>query len=87
VASAGESKAFGLLLAAAQGEVVTAGGREPLYLLDDADAELDRGRLAAAWEAFSGAGQLLATTSRPQAWEGVPREASWAVEGGRARAL
>ena len=87
VASAGESKAFGLLLAAAQGEVVTAGGREPLYLLDDADAELDRGRLAAVWEAFSGAGQILATTSRPQAWEGLPREASWAVEEGRARPL
>jgi DNA replication and repair protein RecF len=85
VASAGEAEVFGLLLAAAQGELVREWGREPLYLLDDADAELDRGRLAAAWSAFADAAQLLATTSRPEAWEGLPHEAGWRVEDGRAR--
>ena len=82
VASAGENKVFGLLVAAAQGEVVAAGGREPLYLLDDVDAELDHGRLAGAWEAFAGASQLLATSSRPEAWESLPRTATWRVASG-----
>jgi recombinational DNA repair ATPase RecF len=82
VASAGEGKAFGLLLAAAQGELVAATGRQPAYLLDDADAELDRGRLAAVWQAFPPAAQLLVTSSRPEAWEGLPTAARWSVVAG-----
>jgi DNA replication and repair protein RecF len=87
VASAGEGKALGLLLAAAQGELVAATGREPLYLLDDADAELDRQRLAAVWQAFPRAAQVLATSSRTEAWEGIDAAARWEVGAGVLRAL
>ena len=83
VASAGEGKALGLLLAAAQGALVEATGRDPVYLLDDADAELDRGRLAAVWEAFAGAAQVLATSSRPEVWEGLPRDGRRSLSSGR----
>jgi len=83
VASAGEGKALGLLLAAAQGLLVEEEGRAPLYLLDDADAELDRERLLAAWAAFPAGADLLATSSRPQAWERLPAEGRWRVEAGR----
>jgi DNA replication and repair protein RecF len=82
VASAGEGKALGLLLAAAQGAVVEESGRQPVYLLDDADAELDRDRLAAVWQAFTPVAQLLATSSRPEVWEGLPASRRWAVAGG-----
>jgi DNA replication and repair protein RecF len=86
VASAGEGKALGLLLAAAQGTLVEATGRDPIYLLDDADAELDRDRLAAAWEAFAAVGQLLATSSRPEVWETLPADCRWRLSGGRLNA-
>lgn len=71
VASAGERKALGLLLVAAQAEVLATRRRAPLVLLDDADAELDRGRLEAVWRAFAGCEQLVATSSRPAAWSAV----------------
>jgi DNA replication and repair protein RecF len=86
VASAGEGKALGLLLAAAQGTLVEGTGREPIYLLDDADAELDRERLAAVWEAFAPVRQLLATSSRPEVWESLPMERRWRLSGGRVTA-
>jgi len=86
VASAGEGKALGLLLAAAQGTLVEATGRDPVYLLDDADAELDRERLAAVWEAFGPARQLLATSSRPEVWEALPASARWQLSAGRVTA-
>ena len=82
VASAGEGKALGLLLAAAQGTLVEATGRDPIYLLDDADAELDRERLAAVWEAFAPVRQLLATSSRPEVWETLPADRRWRLSGG-----
>ena len=86
VASAGEGKALGLLLAAAQGTLVEATGRDPVYLLDDADAELDRERLAAVWEAFAPATQLLATSSRPEVWEALPTGRRWQLSAGRVSA-
>ena len=86
VASAGEGKALGLLLAAAQGSLVETTGRTPIYLLDDADAELDRERLAAVWQAFGAVAQLLATSSRPEVWEGLPASRRWSVAGGRVSA-
>lgn len=86
VASAGEGKALGLLLAAAQGKVVEDTGREPLYLLDDADAELDRERLQGVWRAFAPVAQMLATSSRPEVWEGLPTGARWTVAAGRVTA-
>jgi DNA replication and repair protein RecF len=86
VASAGEGKALGLLLAAAQGKVVEDAGRDPVYLLDDADAELDRERLGAVWQAFAPVAQLLATSSRPEVWEGVFAGTRWSVREGRVSA-
>jgi DNA replication and repair protein RecF len=83
VASAGERKALGLLLAAAQGTLVEATGKTPLYLLDDADAELDRERLAGVWQAFAPVAQLLATSSRAEVWEGLETAHRWRVDGGR----
>jgi DNA replication and repair protein RecF len=68
VASAGERKLLGLFVLAALGRVLTAAGREPALLLDDADAELDSRRLAGATAAFSGFSRLLASSSRPAAW-------------------
>lgn len=71
-ASSGERKLAGLLLAAALGRRLAAAGRSPALLVDDADAELDRARLRVAVAAFGGFETLLVTSSRPQAWEGVP---------------
>jgi len=71
VASAGERKALGLVLAAAHGETLRKSGSEPTFLLDDADAELDPKRLEALWRGLGGAGQLLATSNRPAVWDAV----------------
>ncbi|HSM14407.1 MAG TPA: DNA replication and repair protein RecF [Thermoanaerobaculia bacterium] len=71
VASAGERKALGLLLLAALATRLAAAGREPALVLDDIDAELDRGRLerlAGLFEAFS---RRWLSSNRPQVWEGV----------------
>ena len=84
VASAGERKALGLIFAAAQARLCARLGRPPLVLLDDVDAELDRGRLAALWPAFAAAGQLLASSSRPEAWSAWPELRTWRLTGGRA---
>ena len=72
MASAGERKALGLALVAAHGETLKKSGAAPTYLLDDADAELDRQRLVALWRGLGEAGQLLATSNRPAVWEAVP---------------
>lgn len=85
--SAGERKAAGLLLAAAHGRVMNAAGRSPVYLLDDADAELAPPTLAAVWAVFAGveqgARQLFASSNRPQVWEGLEVLARHRVESGR----
>jgi len=84
VSSAGERKAFGLLLAAAQARLVMATGREPVVLLDDADTELDRDRLGAVWSAFEGLGQLFATSNRTAIWQALDVDGRWSVDGGSA---
>lgn len=71
VASAGERKALGLLLLAAQGRILASGGRLPVYLLDDVDTELDRRRLESLWRVFGTSGQLFATSNRPQIWDRI----------------
>jgi DNA replication and repair protein RecF len=83
VASAGERKALSLLLLAAHGRVIEAAGRQPLYLVDDADAELAVPTLGAVWRVFSGARQLLATSARPQVWLGLDVGRIWEMERGR----
>ena len=85
VASAGERKALGLVLLAAHGRVLSDGGREPIYLLDDADTELDRDRLGALWSVLRRARQLFCTSNRPQAWEKIEIDHPWRCVSGRLR--
>ena len=88
VASAGERKALSLLLLAAHGRVVEAAGRQPVYLLDDADAELAPSSVAAVWSVFARrvaatGGQLFASSNRPQVWLTLDVDTLWEVEKGR----
>ena len=85
VASAGERKALGLALLAAHGRILSDGGRDPVYLLDDADTELDQERLTALWRVFGACRQLFATSNRPKVWEGAEIEHRWRCEDGRLR--
>jgi len=87
VASAGERKALSLLLLAAHGRVLAGAGRDPLYLLDDADAELAPPTLAVLWRVFAGARQLIATSNRPQVWLTIEVGRVWQVERGRLASL
>jgi len=87
VGSAGEKKALSLLLLAAHGRVVAQAGRSPVYLLDDADAEFASPTLAAVWNVFAGADQLVASSNRPQVWLTLPVVSLWQMEGGRIAAL
>lgn len=82
-ASAGERKLVGLALTAARAAVLARLERAPLVLLDDLDAELDPQRLEAAWWLFSGAGQVVATTSRRELWERLEVSRAWSVAKGR----
>jgi len=87
VASAGERKALSLLLVAAHGRVVEAAGRRPVYLLDDADAELAPGSVAAVWSVFTRrvaetGGQLFASSNRPQVWLTLDVGTLWEVSKG-----
>ena len=82
-ASAGEKKLLGLALTAARGRLLEAAGRQPLYLLDDADGDLDRRRLEASWGLFTGASQLIATSHRPEAWSVVGGVVERRLEDGR----
>lgn len=87
VASAGERKALGLALLIAQGKLLSAAGKEPVYLLDDADTELDEKRLQDLWIAFHPVGQLLATSNRPEVWKKIDFDHFWHCEQGRLRPL
>ena len=80
--SAGERKALSLLLCAAHGRVLTLAGREPVYLLDDLDAELAAETLARLWRVFSLARQLVASSNRPAVWQGLDAEWRWTVAAG-----
>lgn len=82
VGSAGERKVLGLLLTAARGKVLESVERSPVYLLDDADSELDRGRLSSVWQAFSDAEQAFVSSSRPAAWSGAEEAVRWRLEAG-----
>jgi DNA replication and repair protein RecF len=82
VASAGERKALGLCLLAAHGRVLGSHGPEPVYLLDDADTELAPGTLESVWRVFATAGQLFATSNRPDVWSSIPFASRWGVAGG-----
>ena len=85
VASAGERKSLSLMLLAAHGRVMEEAGRTPVYLLDDADAELAPPTVAAVWGVFRNAGdtgQLVATSNRPQVWLTLEVGRVWEMEKG-----
>ena len=67
--------------------LLSAAGRAPLVLLDDLDAELDRERLAQATALFAAATQTVATSSRPEAFEGLRQGAGWGLDKGVISAL
>lgn len=87
VASAGERKALSLLLAAAHGRALEAVGTRPVYLLDDADAELSPQTHAAVWSVFKGVEQVIATSNRPQVWLTLEVGKAWEMDKGRMGAL
>jgi len=82
VGSAGERKVLGLLLAAARGRLLGAVGRDPIYLLDDADTELDRDRLEAVFGVFSEAKQVLVSSNRSEVWGMAKGAIRWRLEEG-----
>jgi DNA replication and repair protein RecF len=81
-ASAGERKVLALALLGALAELLVQSGKAPLVLLDDLDAELDRSRLRLASALFSGAPQVIVTSSRPELFSGTLAGASWALSEG-----
>lgn len=84
VASAGERKALSLLLLAAHGRAVESAGRSPVYLLDDADAELAPPTHTSVWNVFqNGSRQIFASSNRPQVWLTLEVGKVWEVEKGR----
>lgn len=85
VASAGERKSLSLLLLAAHGRTLEAMDRRPVYLLDDADAELAPATHASVWKVFQGeeARQLFASSNRPQVWLTLEVGKIWEMEKGR----
>ena len=70
-ASHGESWSFALALRLASYRLLTEDGSEPVLILDDVFAELDRRRRARLAELVSGAEQVLVTAAVP---EDVPEE-------------
>lgn len=82
VASAGERKAVGLCLLAAQSRLLATSGRPPLLLLDDLDTELDRQTFSRVWSAFSDLDQVFASSNRPEVWDDLPITCRWSVSRG-----
>lgn len=82
VGSAGERKVLGLLLAATRGRLLRAVKRDPIYLLDDADTELDRGRLEAVFGVFGEAKQVLVSSNRAEVWGMAEGAIQWRLEEG-----
>ena len=87
VASTGERKLFGLILTAARRRVLAASGSEPLILLDDLDAALDRQRLVELWQLFVGLPQVVVSSADRDLGSLLGQAQSWAVEAGRIEAL
>lgn len=85
VASAGERKSLSLLLLAAHGRTLEGMDRHPVYLLDDADAELAPPTHASVWKVFQGDGtrQLFASSNRPQVWLTLEIGTVWEMEKGK----
>ena len=82
VGSAGERKVLGLVISVARGRVLAGAGRSPLFLLDDADSELDSRRMEAIWELFRRFGQVLVSSNRSAVWEVDSEARRWRLERG-----
>lgn len=82
IASAGERKAAGMLLLAAQVETLLESGREPVVLIDDLDTELDRATLRGVCKVLERCPQLIASSNRPEVFEEVSPAAVWRVRDG-----
>ncbi len=82
LASAGERKLLGLALLLAHGTLIGERGNAPLYLVDDIDAELDRGRVEQVWGLFSEVSQMLATSSRKGVVSSLESDSKWLLDGG-----
>lgn len=83
VASAGERKSVGLILVAAQAELLEHRFRRPVLLLDDVDVELDRERLRALWPVVTGERQVVASSNRPEVFSELRLDGRWEVLSGR----
>jgi DNA replication and repair protein RecF len=85
VASAGERKSLSLLLLAAHGRTLEGMERRPVYLLDDADAELAPSTHGSVWKVFQGDGtrQIFASSNRPQVWLTLEVGKIWEMEKGK----
>lgn len=82
MASAGERKLLGLALVVAQARLVAERGAQPLFLVDDLDAELDPERVDQVWGVLDEAPQLLAASSRKNVVNGLRATAKWRLEDG-----
>ena len=86
VSSAGERKLFGMLLTAARSRVLAAGGRAPIVLLDDVDAELDDARLRHLWRLFPPRPQVFASSTDESLVRRLAKVTEWRLERGSVRA-
>lgn len=87
VSSAGERKAFGLLLTAARSRVLEDHQKPPLVLLDDLDAELDDRRLEGLWGVFDRPLQIVASSTRRDLAGRLGGLPVWALDDGSAKAV
>lgn len=81
-ASAGERKAIGLILVAAQSRVLAAADRAPVLLIDDIDTEMDQATLERVWPLLSGAPQTLVSSNREGVFENLEIPRVWHVREG-----
>lgn len=80
--SAGEVKVFGLALSVARARILEGAGKAPVLLLDDVDAELDRGRLERTWRMLPRGLQTLISSNRPEVWKGLGGTPAWRLSKG-----
>lgn len=79
IASAGERRALGILLAVAHGRLLQHAGQEAIGLFDDMDAELSQTTLKAVWATLRSSPQIIATSSRPRVWQELEIDHRWTL--------
>ena len=81
-ASAGELKAIGLLLLAAQARLLQEADRACVLLVDDVDTEMDQATLEAVWPLLNQGPQTLFSSNREAVFEGLDVGCVWEVDQG-----